>query len=251
MDKYEPLMESVNEIMRRLSFSILPAKLRNFTQLVAKTRNSTHWSSTFQMVERFLKIREFLRPLQDMDVNLVLLSNKQEKELGEVFVTMQRLEKVTKGLQSERTMLMEVRGVLVKDYQDTAQKISANGSLVQHPSFEAAVVKVLKRDIAGLSNEERESVKHLIDDSTLVDDGEEVSSQLDYFEQATKKQKLEVHRGYLTLEFLCPTSNLCERFFSWANHAHGGLRGRMRPRNFETQMFLCVNNSLWDVVMVE
>ncbi len=49
----------------------------------------------------------------------------------------------------------------------------------------------------------------------------------------------------MDLRFLLPTWNLCERFFSIAGHTLGDRRQNILPSNFEMQLFLYMNSSLW------
>ena len=47
------------------------------------------------------------------------------------------------------------------------------------------------------------------------------------------------------------TSNVAERLFSRAKHVLSQYRMRIFPRHLEGQIFLMVNESFWDVELVE
>ena len=49
---------------------------------------------------------------------------------------------------------------------------------------------------------------------------------------------------YLDSQFLLPTSNLLERFFS-TEYAYSDLRQSLLPQNLEMQLFLKVNKNYW------
>ena len=50
---------------------------------------------------------------------------------------------------------------------------------------------------------------------------------------------------YLDVRHIFPTSNICERTFSVANNVLGERRRAILPVNFEMQMSLKFNSSLW------
>lgn len=50
-------IETVNEIMKKLKTLNAAAKLRKRTPLRARTRNETRWSSTFEMLLRYRKLK--------------------------------------------------------------------------------------------------------------------------------------------------------------------------------------------------
>ncbi|RHY38716.1 hypothetical protein DYB30_010454, partial [Aphanomyces astaci] len=71
-------------------------------------------------------------------------------------------------------------------------------------------------------------------------------------ERALKKKKVtRVTSGFMDFRFLCPTSNMCERFFSSTKLAIGDRRCSMTPKNFEEQMFLHANINLWTIEDVQ
>lgn len=77
----------------------------------------------------------------------------------------------------------------------------------------------------------------------------ESERSLSLVERAFKRRKVECNteRMYMDLRFIVPTSNMCKRFFSKAGFALNTLRRRILPVNFEKQMFLHANASLWGI----
>lgn len=76
---HEPPIEKFNQIMAKLKYGIASAKLRKASNLVARTRNQTRWSSTFSMLKRHCEIREHLDKLDIDDLDDLLLSKKKMK----------------------------------------------------------------------------------------------------------------------------------------------------------------------------
>ncbi|KAH9143603.1 hypothetical protein AeRB84_012396 [Aphanomyces euteiches] len=188
--------------MRKLSYSVPVAKLRSFTHLAAKTRNVTRWSSTFDMVERYIEIKQHLREVQLNNVDIVLPTRQQDEVLSKLYGDLVALNKVTLDLQSESTRLRDVRACfdfLLDIYPEMASQISANGEIVQYPEFETAVVKVQMGNISALTPAERRSVAHL-QSGGPSGDGED-DERLSLFERAVKRQKAEQLNGYLTWIF--------------------------------------------------
>ena len=61
---------------------------------------------------------------------------------------------------------------------------------------------------------------------------------------STKKEE------FMNTNFLFPTSNIIERFFSSATFAFDDHRQRLLPIHLEEQLFLKINNKFWDEKLV-
>ena len=70
-------------------------------------------------------------------------------------------------------------------------------------------------------------------------------SDSDFASLLIKKRRLQVSSQkvseYERLKFLLPTSNILERFFSFATYSFSDLRQKLLPMNLEMQLFLKVN----------
>ncbi len=58
IQKHVTIIEKVRAVMKKLSYPILAAELRKHTHLRAKCSNVTRWSSTSQMLKRYIQIKE-------------------------------------------------------------------------------------------------------------------------------------------------------------------------------------------------
>jgi hypothetical protein len=88
----------------------------------------------------------------------------------------------------------------------------------------------------------------------LKDITDERNQSIFFAEGILKKQKLEAvssSSSYVDLKFLIPTSNICERLFSKAGFSFNQRRMSVLPINTESQMFLHLNSSLWDIAIVK
>ena len=106
-----------------------------------------------------------------------------------------------------------------------------------------------------LSSSELRSVKHLKKQFQDFEDiTDERNQSISFAERILKKQKLEAvssSSSYIDLRFLIPTSHICERLFSKAGFSFNQRRMSVLPINAESQMFLYLNSSLWDIAIVK
>ncbi|ETV89936.1 hypothetical protein H310_15220 [Aphanomyces invadans] len=123
-------------------------------------------------------------------------------------------------------------------------RLSFDAKNVKSPNFEAGVVKILAGKEATLTAAEKKCVVPLL--RPCCGDPTTSSAALSLVERAKKRRKTG-ESLYIDCRFLCPTSNLCERFFSSAKFAQTDCRKSMLPQNFEAQMLLYFNMDLWGV----
>jgi hypothetical protein len=144
---------------------------------------------------------------------------------------------------------------IAKEYPVLEEKLSANSEIVLDKTFESAIVKLQQGKIESLSSSELRSVKHLKIQSQDVEDiTDEHNQSISFAERILKKQKIEEvisSSSYVDLRFLIPTSNICERLFSEAGFCFNERRMSVLPINAESQMFLHLNSSLWDIDIVK
>jgi hypothetical protein len=77
-EPYEPLFRAVNDLMLKLRTMKGAAALQKVFddgeyKYVALARNTTRWSSTFNMLQRFLKIRNVIDRMREKDVEDLLM----------------------------------------------------------------------------------------------------------------------------------------------------------------------------------
>jgi hypothetical protein len=94
----EDILQQINKLMRKLSTIKKAAKLRKLTHLMPITRNTTRWTSTFKMVERYFNIKEFV-DANDPDLATLLPSPMHDMALQDLFQNMKDFHSVTMKLQ--------------------------------------------------------------------------------------------------------------------------------------------------------
>lgn len=87
---HENLFTKINTLMVKLRTMLLKARLRSLTTLRLKMCHATRWSSTFKMIWRYLRIREFLPALESRAAHELSLSTSQNRRGEE---TMEKLNK--------------------------------------------------------------------------------------------------------------------------------------------------------------
>ena len=82
LEKDNILLNKTNQLMGRLKTYKLAGKLRELTPLKPVQKNVTRWSSTFEMIERFIQLEPFFGALRD-DAKLIdyLLTPREENDL--------------------------------------------------------------------------------------------------------------------------------------------------------------------------
>ncbi|KAG3111568.1 hypothetical protein PI125_g9014 [Phytophthora idaei] len=119
------------------------SELAKLTPLRAKTRNVTRWSSTYEMLQRYVKIRAHIRQLEAVE-DLTPRSGKHKK-LVSLLSHLEKFESVCKRLQSEATSMSEVRLLfdsVVSDYPIMGEYLKSNAKIVHSPAFENGLVKI-------------------------------------------------------------------------------------------------------------
>jgi len=248
------LIESIREIMKKLSDPLMSAKLRKFTQLRPILSNVTRWSSTANMLMRFLDIKEPLNGIDDDEIDKLMPNPRNVRKIEKLCETFKKLDSVTKALQDDGTDLADVRGhfdTVIEDYPDASAYLGENAEIVGQPKFESGIVKILNNQIASMDADEKTVTNCLIKEAEIDSDSPN-STELSITERARKKRKLLKQQdvSYIESRFLLPTSNICERFFSTTGYALGDRRMSINPANFEQQMFLFANSEHWDITDV-
>ncbi len=136
---------------------------------------------------------------------------------------------------------------VIHQFPQTKSRLGTDARIVACPKFENRVVKIINKETNSLTQDKKVAVSSLkISEFNSSVEEEQILSLV---ERAWKRRKLEndYDDQYMNLNFLFPTSNLCERFFSRAGYALTDRRERLSPRNFELEMFLHINSRFWDV----
>lgn len=252
VEKDKMIIDKVNRLMKKLKTTIPSARLRCATHLVPKTTNVTRWSSTRDMVTRYLEIRGHIRGLNLNDVDSLCLLGNEEREVEQLAKKLDDLNAVSMVLQQEDVTMSRVRSlfdVVVSDYCVAKEHLSPTAEVVECPAFESAVVKMQREKELSMTPDEARSVECLrVVEAVAEVEARESGASL--VERATKKLRVETvgsRTGYMDTSFLVPTSNMCERLFSKAGYALADRRHSMLPGNFEAQLVLNANDDLWGI----
>ena len=236
--------------MKKLSFQIPAAKLREFTHLRTKCNNEMRWSSTYNMLTRYKAIREFLPALEVPEIEELVLSDSANHAVDSLCITLHDLDSVTKELQEDSLTLAQARAMFVstvKEFPETEDRLKDTAVTIENPRFENAIVSIQNGRCGDLTLSDQRLVDKLKAERAVRSEPPAKSNLT--FSQCALRRHNAGHNGnsgqYVDLKFIRPTSNLCERLFSKAGFALNSRRRAVLPANFESQIFLHVNADLW------
>jgi hypothetical protein len=158
LEDYEESLSKISCLMGTLRNVKQAGKLRTKKKLSAVLRNDTRWSSTFQMLKRFLEIKDFIDG-NDRALAVNIPSGLEMVTLQEVMTDLEEFESATKLLQNCKRTLLEVRAIfdgLLEKYPNMHHYISSDSSFVHSPAFENGIVKVQSEQLDDMSPEEKE-----------------------------------------------------------------------------------------------
>ena len=253
--------------MKKASTLKVAAKLRDLTSYCAVRENDTRWSSTFQMVRRFLNIEKELSLVVEL---LSLLPNHLEiAYLREAFESLKKFDSITVMLQREGMSFVESREIFdlfLNDYPNFGHYISDDALIFENELFEKAVMTIARS--LPLSDEQEALVVPLlkeacpaVEESVLdtqgsndLDDHQHISYS-EELQRKLKRQRIEQLQAekakvYIDLNVLPGTSVNCERLFSAAKFILSDTRKRTSPKLFEALLLLKVNRNKWNSVAV-
>ncbi|KAE9033055.1 hypothetical protein PR001_g10333 [Phytophthora rubi] len=98
----------VQQLMRKLRTLKQVAKLRTKTELLPVLPQDTRWSSTFAMLKRFCRLREFVSA-GDEDLADFLPSRTAHRKLASLLDSLCDVESVSKRLQADGLTLLDAR----------------------------------------------------------------------------------------------------------------------------------------------
>ena len=261
----EAILSKVSHVMKKASTLKVASKLRALTHYSAVQENAMRWSSTYQMVSRFLKIQQHLSAIVDL---LAIFPTHIEMDiLARAHVVMKKFDEVTVMLQKENISFLRVREIfdeVLQDFPSFESHLGSDADIVQNPVFEKAVVQISKG--LSLSEDQRTAVAVLLKaqqeelgastadteaSSDNTQDEEELREETytEALERCLKRQKTmtaDTRDIYCNLDMLPGTSVNCERQFSLAKHILTDTRKRTSAGLFEALLLLKVNRRLWN-----
>ncbi|ETM00843.1 hypothetical protein L917_02486 [Phytophthora nicotianae] len=120
------------------------AELAKQTELKPIKRNTTRWSSTFEIIHRYKLIRDMIRPVDAVE-EFIPAGATHKKVVG-LLELLKKLDSVCKVLQDDRTTMADVRVLfdqVIDDYPVMASHLRSSAKIVQSPTFEGALIKVI------------------------------------------------------------------------------------------------------------
>ena len=250
--------------MKKASTLKVASKLRELTSYATVRENDTRWSSTFQMIDRYLRIQNELSSVVDL---LSLLPNHLEVDfLTRAHTSMKQFDSVTLMLQRDGMTFVESRQIFdlfLKDFPDFDHYIGDTAAIIEDQVFEKAVMQIARA--LPLSEELQNAAQVLIRPEDPVDENaipvgdndDEVVATESYSQELQRKlnrQKRETSNEkanmYMNLDMLPGTSVNCERLFSAAKFILSDTRKRTTPSLFEALLLLKVNRGFWNVYSV-
>ena len=262
------MTKQVSRLMKKACTLKIASQLRDLTDYAAVRDNDTRWSSTYNMLKRFLNIKTELSAIVEL---LTLFPNHLEVDiLSRACETMKKFDSVTIMLQRDGMTFVESREIFdlfVKDYPEFKHYIADDAAIVEDVVFERTIMKIARG--LPLSEDERIAGLRLLqpddtslqgnDDASSREDAEDHLQGAESYSQALER-KLKRQRRitesersdccYMNLNMLPGTSVDCERLFSAAKFILSDTWKRTSPTLFEALLLLKVNSSYWNVVSV-
>ncbi|KAG2872304.1 hypothetical protein PC114_g26455 [Phytophthora cactorum] len=108
LEPHEEDLENVQVLMRKLCTLKEAAKRRAKTPLLPVLRQEKRWSSTFAMLDRYVRLREFLSA-DDGEIAELLPSRSTHRSLQTLLEEMKDIESISKKLQSDGLTPLQAR----------------------------------------------------------------------------------------------------------------------------------------------
>ncbi|KAG2893865.1 hypothetical protein PC116_g24231 [Phytophthora cactorum] len=239
--------------MKHLRVIKCRATLRKVTPLAPVLRIVTRWSSTFNMVERYVKLRPALFSMDyatfaKHDIVRFLHSDEESEHVTELLENRMDLNEVTKALQDSTLIMVGARRAfdwVGRQYPTLKARLAADAAIVYYPALESGITKIISG--SRLTTREQEACKafKLPATNTTVEETSR-SFLAPVFQKAS-----EPRTAYIPLAWVHPTSNECERFFSQVKLVFTDLRKSMDVNTLEVLMFLAYNRDSWDIGSVQ
>eukprot|EP00644_Phytophthora_capsici_P008357 jgi/Phyca11/114426/e_gw1.26.216.1 len=143
LKQYEQELDELNALMVQLRHPNNSAELAKFTDLRPIKRNTTRWSSTREMVSRYIEIRSDIRKVEAVeDFIPTAFIHRKLVALNEDLCV---FDSVCKKLQDEETSMADTRLLftsLLDRYPDLGTHLSPTSKIVHSPNFENAAIKI-------------------------------------------------------------------------------------------------------------
>ncbi|KAF1778263.1 hypothetical protein GQ600_1672 [Phytophthora cactorum] len=204
LENFKDELAQVRDLMITLKSLNQSAKLRLKTKLRPVLNQATCWSSTFCIVNRYMKLLEFIQDGDDLAEYLP--SPAANRTLRKLLEDLKKIESVSKELQSKSVSIADVRSyfdALIELWPEFATSSCCN---VHNPHFEAGCVKVQRGESAELTRSEKAALSRFAVleavEQPLAADHETTGS---FVEQVKKKRKTSTPTAtYMLLQSVPP-----------------------------------------------
>ena len=229
----------------------------------AVTENRTRWTSSFQMLERYVKQEEegLVRKLTMARRGIVDKSEYKRAELSQTenLRVIDEARKM-KDILHKATTLLQARGLSASRGKVIIDMVTTNYPAlatffenfdVPCPSFENALVKLQRNESDDLTKDEIHAVRRLVisKGSRAKAKKQKEAVSLSFEELvAQSEQALKLGSSadrYMDTNFIPATSVTVERIFSMAKHFYSDMRARLSKHNLEALVFMKFNHALY------
>lgn len=264
----ETLIEKVHDLMVRLSSIKNVARLSKLTHLWPEINNQTRWLSTFNMIEKYLKMREVIEKMEDPDnqIEFALPTREQQLQIKLLASELNTIRLVTTLMQDANVDLSKCRfffDELRESFAALDDDLRPNSSHVMNPNFESAIVKIIRGEFGSLSQAESYEARIFKKPRTvLIEDAAAGTASMQppptleerIHNIAAKQPRLNQSGAdgeYIDLTWIPSTSYIVERLFSKAKYILTDHRASMHPKTLESILMLKENRSLWSAVLMD
>ncbi|KAE9044027.1 hypothetical protein PR003_g3169 [Phytophthora rubi] len=155
MENYEPLLEKLQSLMRKLRG--LNASKQE-TKLRPVLRQTTRWSSAFNMLQRYFDLKDTINTMDDATAAF-MPTRREENKLKGLLEELKAFESSSKKLQSaDGLSLLDVRDIfdaLIVEHPGLEGYLGSDAAIIHHPEFEDACVTVLMGKANSLTQQQR------------------------------------------------------------------------------------------------
>lgn len=262
LDTCKAVLDKVNTLMAELRTLKNAGRLRKIMHdaglrpILPIRSNTTRWSSTFDMIQRYFKLKFYIGQIEEVED--FLLSKSEEKALTQALDMLMDFAATTKYLQGTDVSLADVRAVFDKTLDKYPHLVSLKthlaptASIVTAQAFENGVIKVIRGDENKLTTAEKAALLPFkIDPTTVAARTAITTTATTVVDEILSNKKKDKPKMYQDLTFIPPTSNSVERLFSVCRYLLPDNRKSMTPESLEQKLFLRVNSDLWDLTILK
>lgn len=244
---YDDLLRNIEALHKALRKKKQAGKLRKKTLTVPQLRNVTRWSSSYKMIESFLKIQEYIDfNDNDLRADTYYSRNADVPRVKEMFKDLQYFQAASEKLQLQKGVsLATVRDCfdcIIAKYPGTKDYLDPAATIVKDHDFENAIVKLCEGNTALTQSEANAVVKFRVHDNDVAT-AQSMKPQ-EMFDKDLKRRKIST---YVNVKWIPPTTNDVERLFSRAKLVRVHLRCSLTPDHLDSILLLTINRSWWSV----